>query len=146
MKYKGIELTKEQVKEIKDFYENVIKKQIIKPIELNKIYSYLIPDKHPLTVRYGLKVREINMFIEYTYSKLIKELDDLFEGVKDDEEPIENTEIISEDTKQKMEESEIDDIPQTPELEQHNDNHHSEISIKVNEKKPKKKRKVTKLK
>ena len=119
-------LTKEQLNFIQDYYYNTQKKQIIKPIEQNKVIELIYPDRPAKELTFANKVRLITLFMEYIVIKQInikKELDELFENVEDDipQEP----------------------QPQEEKIEESLDKHHKQYSMKEGVKaKPKRKKRV----
>ena len=78
-------ITKQDAKKVKDFYENVIMKQIIEPVKINEVFS-LIDDREPSLVQYFLKQRTITLFVNNNLNELIKDFEELSESDKFQEE------------------------------------------------------------
>lgn len=64
-----------------EFYENVIKQQIIKPLEINEIYSIIHPEvENPQGMAYKLKQRAISVFVGTRKAIVMKSFDDFLKS------------------------------------------------------------------
>lgn len=76
------------LKKVNDFYDNVIRKQIILPLEINEIYLLVAPNE-PIMQPYAKKMGAITRFIQGYQQDVLDELEDLFDEVEyiDTEDP-----------------------------------------------------------
>lgn len=82
-------MTKLELKQIRDFYEQVILQGIILPLEINKIYKYIHPNElTPERWAYKIKQRAISVFVQNKQWETLKILEDLF-----DEKPLPEDEL-----------------------------------------------------
>ena len=79
-------MKKEDIKKVKDFYENVIMQQIIKPVEIQAIYELVAPHENPMQPYYK-KMRAITLFVQGLQGDVLDGLEELFDEV----EPIPDT-------------------------------------------------------
>jgi hypothetical protein len=87
-------MTQEELRKIKDFYEQVILQQIIKPIEINEVYCIIHPEElNPRGVAYKLKQRAISVFVQTKEKEVLQMLDELFTDKTTTNEPKDNPSI-----------------------------------------------------
>lgn len=68
-----------ELKKVKNFYETVICQGIIKPIEMNEIYSLVFPQEKDVNlIPMMLKQRRITAFMQNKYAEVLNMFDDLF--------------------------------------------------------------------
>ena len=75
-------MKKEDLQKIKDFYDNVITQQIIKPQEINEIYLLVEPNGN-IMQPYFKKMRAISIFIQSQQQMVLDSLEEMFNEVKE---------------------------------------------------------------
>lgn len=71
-----------ELKKVKNFYETVICQGIIKPLEMNEIYSLVFPqEKEVNLIPMMLKQRRITAFVQNKYSEVLTMLEDAFKVI-----------------------------------------------------------------
>jgi len=74
-------MTKQELKQVKDFYEQVIMQQIIKPVEIQPIYALVAPHENPMAPYYK-KMRAITLFVQALQKDVLDGLEELFDEVE----------------------------------------------------------------
>ena len=90
-------LTKQNAKKVKDFYENVIMKQIIEPTKINEVFS-LIDDREPSLIQYFLKQRTITLFVNNKLQEAVEDFKELIDSDKLQEELQKDKTVTAEPT------------------------------------------------
>jgi len=72
-------MKKEEIEKVRDFYLNVIKQGIIKPIEINDIYLIIFPETENVKgIAYKLKMRAISVYVMNKQKEVLNNLEQVF--------------------------------------------------------------------
>lgn len=74
-------MTNKELKQVIDYYNNVIKQGIIKPIEVNTIYKLIKGSDADTYISYHLKQRAISVYVQNLEKQVLDELDMFFKGI-----------------------------------------------------------------
>jgi hypothetical protein len=75
-------MSNEDLKRVREFYENVILQKVILPIEINEIYKLVVPSEtNPQGIGYSQKQRAITVYIQNLQKEVLDAFDAFFKGV-----------------------------------------------------------------
>jgi hypothetical protein len=74
----------EDLKKVKDFYDNIIMQGIIKPIEINEIYKLVCPECDTY-ISYAFKQRAIVGYVQTLQKQVLDEMTAFFKGIDETE-------------------------------------------------------------
>ena len=89
-------MKQQEFEKVVQFYNEVIMQQIIKPLEINEIYSIIHPEvENPQGIAYKLKQRAISVFVGTRKEMVMKSFEDFLKTIDktDSNEPLDNPSI-----------------------------------------------------
>jgi hypothetical protein len=79
-----------ELKKVVDFYNQVIQKQIIKPVEINEIFNLIHPERS-VQVPYFQKMRAITVYVQSLQQQVLDGLEDMFNEFDEEQKELEET-------------------------------------------------------
>jgi hypothetical protein len=75
-------MTNDDLKRVREFYENVILQKVILPIEINEIYKLVVPSEtNPQDLGYNQKQRAISVYIQNLEKDVMEAFDAFMKGI-----------------------------------------------------------------
>jgi hypothetical protein len=75
-------MTNDDLKRVREFYENVILQKVILPIEINDIYKLVVPSEtNPQGLGYNQKQRAISVYIQNLEKDVMEAFDAFMKGI-----------------------------------------------------------------